>query len=131
MSMRDQLQDKRKLIALVAGLVLVGSSVAIAVQLMPAGMFTRTSGATDFIQFHIWLDPGMTVREAHAIVHELEEAVEASFPQAEVLIHVSRAPARPAPKSFRRPRFSEGLSDYERKLARVVGASLGVRLIDE
>lgn len=52
---------------------------------------TRTSGATDFIQFHLWLAPEMTVRAAHTIVEELEDAVAAAFPQAEILIHVDPA----------------------------------------
>ena len=52
---------------------------------------TRTSGATDFIQFHLWLEPDMSVRAAHAIVEELEDAVGAGFPRAEILIHVDPA----------------------------------------
>jgi ferrous-iron efflux pump FieF len=52
---------------------------------------TRTSGATDFIQFHLWLEPEMSVRDAHGIVEELEDAVAAGFPQAEILIHVDPA----------------------------------------
>jgi hypothetical protein len=55
--------------------------------------------------------------------------------ESEVLVHVRvRAPAppqQPPHSRFRRPRIGEDLSDYDRKLARVVGASLGVRLIDE
>lgn len=52
---------------------------------------TRTSGATDFIQFHLWLDPEMNVRNAHHIVEELEDTVRAAFAQAEILIHVDPA----------------------------------------
>lgn len=52
---------------------------------------TRTAGATDFIQFHIWLDPEMSVRDAHDIVEELERLVASSFPRAEILIHVDPA----------------------------------------
>jgi ferrous-iron efflux pump FieF len=52
---------------------------------------TRTSGTSDFIQFHLWLDPEMTVRDAHHIVEELEETVRAAFAQAEILIHVDPA----------------------------------------
>ena len=56
--------------------------------------------------------------------------------EAEVLVHVKRIAAassgKPATdKSFRRPRLSSGLSDYERKLAHVIGTSLGVKLIDD
>ncbi len=49
---------------------------------------TRSSGVTDFIQFHIWLDPNMTVAAAHAIVDDAERQVGAAFPGAEILIHV-------------------------------------------
>ncbi len=49
---------------------------------------TRSSGVTDFIQFHVWLAPDMTVGAAHAIVDEIEADVAASFPGAEILIHV-------------------------------------------
>lgn len=49
---------------------------------------TRSSGVTDFIQFHIWLDPQMTVAAAHAIVDATEARVAAAFPDAEIMIHV-------------------------------------------
>jgi ferrous-iron efflux pump FieF len=52
---------------------------------------TRTSGATDFIQFHLWLEPEMTVRDAHLIVDDLENTVARAFPHAEILIHVDPA----------------------------------------
>ena len=49
---------------------------------------TRSSGVTDFIQFHVWLDPDMSVAMAHSIVDEIEADVAAAFPGAEILIHV-------------------------------------------
>lgn len=52
---------------------------------------TRTSGATDFIQFHVWLDPEMSVRRAHDVVDELERLVAKAHPNAEILIHVDPA----------------------------------------
>ena len=52
---------------------------------------TRTSGATDFIQFHLWLDPDISVRAAHDIVDELEAAVGTEFRYAEILIHIDPA----------------------------------------
>jgi hypothetical protein len=62
--------------------------------------------------------------------------------ESEVLVHVNRAPQQPqnhvqamerqmANADYRRPSFSDRMTDYDRKLARVIGASLGVRLIDE
>ncbi len=49
---------------------------------------TRSSGVTDFIQFHVWLAPDMTVAAAHGIVDEIEAGVADAFPGAEILIHV-------------------------------------------
>jgi len=49
---------------------------------------TRSSGAHDFAQFHIWVDPAMTVAEAHNVMDEIEAELAAEFPGVEVLIHV-------------------------------------------
>ena len=49
---------------------------------------TRSTGVTDFIQFHIWLAPEMTVAVAHDIVDEVEALVAKAFPDAEILIHI-------------------------------------------
>jgi ferrous-iron efflux pump FieF len=49
---------------------------------------TRTSGAHDFAQFHAWMDPRMTIAEAHEIVEAAEQALETAFPGTEVLIHL-------------------------------------------
>ena len=49
---------------------------------------TRSSGVTDFIQFHVWLAPEMTVKCAHDIVERVEADVAAAFPGAEIMIHV-------------------------------------------
>ena len=50
-------------------------------------MRTRSSGAHDFCQFHVWVDPEMTVLQAHRIMDEVEEALMHEFPGVEVLIH--------------------------------------------
>jgi ferrous-iron efflux pump FieF len=49
---------------------------------------TRTSGDRDFAQFHVDLDPGMTVAEAHAIIERVEADLYREFPGIELLIHV-------------------------------------------
>lgn len=54
-------------------------------------MRTRTSGAHDFAQFHIWVDPDMSVTEAHRVVDEVEALLAADFPGVEVLIHADPA----------------------------------------
>lgn len=52
---------------------------------------TRSSGVTDFIQFHVWLPPEMSVAAAHDIVDAVETRVADAFPGAEILIHVDPA----------------------------------------
>jgi len=49
---------------------------------------TRTSGSHDFVQFHVWVDPQMTVAKAHKVMEEMEHRLEAEFPGAEILIHL-------------------------------------------
>ena len=49
---------------------------------------TRTSGARDFVQFHVAVDPKLTVRQAHDVMEEVEHRLEKAFPGVEILIHV-------------------------------------------
>lgn len=49
---------------------------------------TRTSGADDFAQFHMWIDPKMSVARAHDVTEEIEAALAEEFPGVEVLIHL-------------------------------------------
>lgn len=49
---------------------------------------TRTSGAHDFVQFHVWLPPHWTIAEAHDRMDSAEEALQAKFPGTEILIHL-------------------------------------------
>ena len=48
---------------------------------------TRTSGNRDFVQFHVWVDPEMTIRQAHTVMDEIEIKLRAEFPGIEILIH--------------------------------------------
>lgn len=48
---------------------------------------TRTSGSRDFAQFHISLDPAMTVAQAHDVMDAIEARLQAVFPDTEFLIH--------------------------------------------
>ncbi len=50
-------------------------------------MRTRSSGAARFIQFHLELDAGISLMEAHEICDAVEADVRDQFPGAEVLIH--------------------------------------------
>jgi len=49
---------------------------------------TRTSGSRDFVQFHVWVDPTMTVAEAHRVMDEVEHKLAREFPACEILIHL-------------------------------------------
>jgi ferrous-iron efflux pump FieF len=49
---------------------------------------TRSSGAHDFVQFHMAVDPEMTVAEAHRVMDEVEHKLAREFPGCEILIHV-------------------------------------------
>lgn len=48
---------------------------------------TRTSGNRDFVQFHVAVDPDMTVRQAHDVMDEIEAKLHREFPDVEILIH--------------------------------------------
>lgn len=48
---------------------------------------TRIAGRDRFIQFHLELDGGLTLNEAHRISDAVEMDVRAAFPEAEVIIH--------------------------------------------
>ena len=49
---------------------------------------TRTSGARDFVQFHVDMPAGMTVQEAHDILEEVERDLCEAFPGTDILIHI-------------------------------------------
>ncbi len=48
---------------------------------------TRSSGHDAFIQFHLELDPAITLAQAHVISDAVEDSIRAAFPAAEVIIH--------------------------------------------
>ena len=49
---------------------------------------TRGAGQHHFAQFHIWVDPEMTVGAAHDVVDAVEARVRDAFPGVGVLVHV-------------------------------------------
>lgn len=49
---------------------------------------TRTSGAHDFVQFHVDMPGEMSVREAHDIIDRVERDLLAAFPEMDLLIHI-------------------------------------------
>ncbi len=62
---------------------------------------TRSTGPHRFIQFHMELDGGMTLFEAHEIAEQVMYDIEQTFPGSEVLIHED-----PAGIDERRARFT-------------------------
>lgn len=48
---------------------------------------TRTSGMDDFVQFHMAVDPALSIVEAHDLMDEVEARLARDFPGVEVLIH--------------------------------------------
>jgi divalent metal cation (Fe/Co/Zn/Cd) transporter len=52
----------------------------------------RTSGTHIWLDLHIRVDPAMTVREAHAVSHQVKDAIRAAIPRvADVLVHIEPA----------------------------------------
>jgi ferrous-iron efflux pump FieF len=49
---------------------------------------TRSSGPVEHAQFHIWVDPAMSVTRAHDLIEAIEEDLAAEFPGIDVIIHV-------------------------------------------
>ncbi len=48
---------------------------------------TRTSGARDFVQLHVWVEPDMTIAAAHTVMDEVEMKLMKEFPGTEIIIH--------------------------------------------
>ncbi|QJQ33521.1 cation diffusion facilitator family transporter [Sphingomonas lacunae] len=48
---------------------------------------TRTSGAHEFAQFHLWMDGKLTLTEVHAVMDRVEAELAKEFPGVEILIH--------------------------------------------
>ena len=51
------------------------------------GLRTRSSGATRFIELHVAFDPDLSLAVAHHHGDEIEAAIKAAFPDADVLVH--------------------------------------------
>jgi cation diffusion facilitator family transporter len=49
---------------------------------------TRLAGRRKFADFHLLVPGGLSVREAHAIAHEVEDQVRTAVPDLELTIHV-------------------------------------------
>lgn len=61
---------------------------------------TRSAGPAAFIQLHLEMDPQLTLKRAHDIADEVEAAIRAAFPHAEVIIHQDPAGVAEARQTF-------------------------------
>lgn len=48
---------------------------------------TRSSGLQKFIQMHLVMDPRLSLLDAHRVAEDVQSAVEAEFPGADIIIH--------------------------------------------
>ena len=59
---------------------------------------TRKAGAERFVEFHLEVDGRMSVADAHALSHEIAEAIKRKYPQTSINIHIEpRSEAVKAP----------------------------------
>lgn len=63
---------------------------------------TRSSGTTRFVQLHVGLDPATSLTEAHRHGLEIENAIHADFPEAEIILHLDPLGVEHAPPPFAR-----------------------------
>jgi ferrous-iron efflux pump FieF len=49
---------------------------------------TRSSGAYDFVQFHVWIPADWTIMEAHDRLDRVEEELQRRFPGTEIFMHL-------------------------------------------
>lgn len=61
---------------------------------------TRQAGIQQFIQLHLELDESLSLRQAHTISDEVEQAVRHVYPNAEVLIHADPVRVQSTPPTI-------------------------------
>lgn len=52
------------------------------------GLKTRKAGGNRFIEFHLVVNPDISVKESHSISDKLESIIAEHFPQADIIIHI-------------------------------------------
>lgn len=60
---------------------------------LPAGtdfhhLRTRRAGRRSFVDFHLLVDGGTSVRDGHALAHRIEEKLRDAYPELEVTVHI-------------------------------------------
>jgi cation diffusion facilitator family transporter len=55
-------------------------------------VFARKSGTQYWLDMHVWVDPAMSVRDAHTLAHAVKDAIRTANPRiSDVLIHIEPA----------------------------------------
>jgi cation diffusion facilitator family transporter len=49
---------------------------------------TRKSGCTRFVEFHLWVDPQMSVENSHRLGDQIVDGIRAEYPNSRVTVHV-------------------------------------------
>ena len=61
---------------------------------------TRHGGANYIVQFHVLLDAGLSLHQAHEILDDIERRIQAEFPDCELLLHPDPQGYRPGAREF-------------------------------
>ncbi len=61
---------------------------------------TRHGGSNYIVQFHVLLDAGLSLTEAHEILDDVEDRIRAEFPSCELLLHPDPEGYRPSIQEF-------------------------------
>ena len=61
---------------------------------------TRHGGSNYIVQFHVLLDAGLSLTEAHEILDDVENRIRAEFPSCELLLHPDPEGYRPSIQEF-------------------------------
>lgn len=49
---------------------------------------TRKAGSLRFVEFHLWMDPQMSVQDSHALGDRIVAGIKERYPQTRVIVHV-------------------------------------------